>query len=472
MQYSDSFGSVEIEDDKFWGINTQRSLDNFRIGTSKMPIEVIHSISYIKRIVAKAALESNVRSARDSADVVLGAIVKVAAEVENGEHDQHFPLVVFQTGSGTQTNMNVNEVIANLANRYISIQEPELFGSSNFCPIDSHDDVNFAQSSNCVFPSAMHISAKKQLEELVIPSLNKLIDALNNLAYSKESEAIKIGRTHMQDAVPMRFRDEVLSWVEMIVVAKNRLIAILPELSKLALFGTAVGTGLNVPKMGTFVDKAQEHLEEDGFTLDANKFFQISSKSTLVAYSSVLKELAVSLTKIGNDIRVYVSGPRAGLSELSIPANEAGSSIMPGKVNPTQIEALTQVCSQVIGNDATITFAASNGHFQLNTFMPVIIYNILQSGRLLGDSVNSFVDNLLSGMHLNTAKMRENVMNSLMLITALTPRIGYDNATKISRHAFENDLTLQEAFTALQGDLGLDLTVEEFREAIDPEHFV
>ncbi|GHT82860.1 fumarate hydratase class II [Actinomycetota bacterium] len=434
-----------------------------------MPLEVVKAIAYIKLVVAKSILKSDVQENRPDKELIENTIVEVAQKIIDGELDNQFGLNVFQTGSGTQTNMNVNEVITNLGNSLIQKWHPNTFSSPDFEPIHPNDDVNFAQSSNCVFPSAMHISTVKMLRSKLLLALDGLIKSFEQFASKPQAQTIKLGRTHTQDAVPMRIVDEVQAWVEIICSAKNHLEGLIPELTKLALFGTAVGTGINVPDTPSFKAAAAQLLEVDGFELDSHKFFQISHRSSIVAYSSALKELAIGLLKIGNDIRMYSSGPRGGISELKIPANEPGSSIMPGKVNPTQIESLTQVCAQVLGNDSTISFCASQGQFQLNTYMPVMIYNTLQSTQILADTINNFTRFLVDGLEVNVYQTTLNVQNSLMLVTNLSSSIGYDNASKIAKHALDNNLSIFDASRQMRSELDIGLDDAAIRAILDPK---
>ncbi len=456
MQYRtehDSMGEIQVPADKYWGAQTQRSLENFKIGTEKMPLEIIKAFGILK--TAAARTNSRLMPNRMTQEK-LAVIEKAAAEVINGDLDAHFPLAVWQTGSGTQSNMNTNEVIANRGN--------EIAGKKLLHP---NDDVNMSQSSNDTFPTAMHIAAVLQTENVLIPSVQKLIDTFTRL--EKENDGIvKSGRTHLEDATPITFSQEISGWrsslekdIELITLALN-------PLRKLALGATAVGTGLNAPK-GFDIAVAKEISEISGaeFITAENKFHSLTSKDELVFGHGALKALAADLMKIANDIRWLASGPRCGLGEITIPENEPGSSIMPGKVNPTQCEAVTMVAVQVMGNDVAVGIAASQGNFELNVFMPVCIYNYLQSVRLLSDACISFEKNCVCGIKANKEKMCGNLHNSLMLVTALTPYIGYENAAKVVHKAHGENLSLREACIVLGY-----LTPEKFDEYFHPEQMV
>ena len=447
----DSMGEMQVPTDKYWGAQTQRSYQNFRIGTEKMPKEVITAFAYLK----KAAAMANFRLGKLSEEK-LNAINAAADEILAGKLDDNFPLVVWQTGSGTQSNMNVNEVIANRGN--------EIAGKKLLHP---NDDVNKSQSSNDTFPTAMHIAAVFEIREKLLPAMDTMIETFRRL--EKENEGIiKSGRTHLQDATPIAFSQEISGWRNMLEVSRDQIEAAIPGISRLALGGTAVGTGLNAP-MGFAEEAAKAVSELTGysFVTAENKFHSLTSKDELVFMHGALKALAADLMKIANDVRWLASGPRDGLEEITIPANEPGSSIMPGKVNPTQCESMTMVAVQVIANDTAIAFAASQGNFELNVFMPVLIYNFLQSVRLLSDGMRSFNDNCLAGLKANRDVMRHNLYNSLMLVTALNPYIGYENAAKTAKLAYEKNISLREACVKL----GF-LTPEQFDEVFHPEEMV
>ncbi len=450
---SDTMGAVRVPADRYWGAQTQRSLGNFRIGEERMPREVIHAYGVLKRAAAEVNMEQG------ALDRKIGkAIVKAATEAMNGRLDDHFPLVVWQTGSGTQTNMNANEVISN---RAIETMGGEI-GSKD--PVHPNDHVNRSQSSNDTFPTAMHIAAVDRIETLLLPALRHLHDALDDRRKAF-AQVIKIGRTHTQDAVPLTLGQEFSGYVQQMKYGIDRVKQTLPRLSELAQGGTAVGTGLNAPKG---FDKAFAARVSDitgfRFRTARNKFEALAANDAAVEASGALNVLAASLMKIANDIRFLGSGPRSGLGELILPANEPGSSIMPGKVNPTQCEALTMVCCQVIGNHTAVTVAGSNGHFELNVFKPVIIHNLLQSIRLIADACVSFADNCVSGIEANEARIDRLMSDSLMLVTALNPHIGYDNAAKIAKTAHADGSTLKEAGVKL----GL-LTGEQFDAWVRPE---
>lgn len=447
----DSMGEMQVPADKYWGAQTQRSYQNFRIGTEKMPKEVITAFAYLK----KAAALANFRLGKLDEEK-LNAISAAADEILDGKLDDNFPLVVWQTGSGTQSNMNVNEVIANRGN--------EIAGKKLLHP---NDDVNKSQSSNDTFPTAMHIAAVFEIRQKLIPAIDAMIETFRRL--EKENEGIiKSGRTHLQDATPIAFSQEISGWRNMLEVSRDQIEAAIPGISRLALGGTAVGTGLNAPK--GFAEEAAKAVSElTGYTFITaeNKFHSLTSKDELVFMHGALKALAADLMKIANDVRWLASGPRDGLEEITIPANEPGSSIMPGKVNPTQCESMTMVAVQVIANDTAIAFAASQGNFELNVFMPVLIYNFLQSVRLLADGMRSFDENCLAGLKANRDVMRHNLHNSLMLVTALNPYIGYENAAKTAKLAFAENISLREACVKL----GF-LTAEKFDEVFHPEEMI
>ncbi len=444
----DTLGEIKVPIDSKWGAQTERSLNNFKIGIEIMPIETIHALTMLKKSAAIANNELGVLS-----DEKRELIIEAADEILNGKYDDQFPLKVWQTGSGTQSNMNVHEVIAHLPN--------EMSGEKLIHP---NDDVNKSQSSNDTFPSAMHISAALLIEGQLIPNIKDFIKTLKRLESENEG-IIKIGRTHLQDAVPLSFSQEISGWRSMMEANLAQIESTLDGLRQLAIGGTAVGTGLNAPD--GFAERVCELLtEETGFTFTSadNKFHALTGKDALVFSHGALKALAANAMKIANDIRWLASGPRCGIGEISIPSNEPGSSIMPGKVNPTQSEALTMVAAQVMGNDATIGFAASQGNFQLNVFMPVIIYNFIQSSVLLSDAISSFDEHCASGIVANDDKMKYYLDNSLMLVTALNTAIGYEKAATIAKYAFENNLSLKEAtleLGILDGDTFDDLVQAE-----------
>ena len=449
----DSIGEVQVPADRYWAAQTQRSYQNFKIGEEKMPKEIVHAFGILK----KAAAVANHRLNPERMDAQrLSAICAACDEVIAGRLNDHFPLVVWQTGSGTQSNMNANEVIANRGN--------ELVGKKILHP---NDHVNMSQSSNDTFPTAMHIAAVLGIEDRLMPEMARMIETLKRLE-AENDDCVKSGRTHLQDATPIKFSQEISGWRSMIEKTMEMLRAALPGLKELALGGTAVGTGLNCPK-GFDAEVARAVSEETGksFVTAPNKFHSLTSKDDLVFAHGALKALAANLMKIANDVRWLASGPRCGLGEIHIPENEPGSSIMPGKVNPTQCEAMTMVAVQVMANDVAVGMAASQGNFELNVFMPVCIYNFLQSVRLLTDGLHSFNDHCVSGITANREKMRYNLHHSLMLVTALNPYIGYDNAAKTAKKAFKENISLKEACVAL----GF-LTPERFDEVFHPEQMV
>lgn len=449
---SDSIGAIEVPANRYWGAQTQRSIQNFKIGGEKMPAPLIRALGIQK----KASALSNI--ALGVLDSKIGdAMVQAADEVIDGTLIEEFPLVVWQTGSGTQSNMNANEVISN---RAIEILGGER-GSKT--PVHPNDHVNMGQSSNDTFPSAMHIAAGEQVHHELIPALQHLHSALD--AKAKEyANIVKIGRTHLQDATPLTLGNEFSGYAKQIEYGIDRVKACLPRLMQLAQGGTAVGTGIN-SKVG-FAEKFAENVAEItglDFVTAENKFEALAAHDAMVEISGALNVIATSLMKIANDIRLLGSGPRCGIGEISLPANEPGSSIMPGKVNPTQCEALTMVCAQVMGNHVGVTVAGSNGHFELNVFKPVMIYNVLQSIRLIADGCNSFTDNCVVGIEANEERIEKLLNESLMLVTALNPHIGYDNAAKIAKKAHQDGSTLKEAGI----ELGL-LTEEQFKDWIKP----
>ena len=448
----DSMGEMRVPTDKYWGAQTERSHENFLIGVGieTMPHEIMNAFALLKKAAAMANHE--LKPERMTEDK-LRAIVTVCDEIAEGKLWEHFPLVVWQTGSGTQSNMNVNEVIANRGN--------EIAGEKLLHP---NDDVNMSQSSNDTYPTALHIAAVLMLEKMLIPEIGQLVDTFKSL--EKENEGIvKSGRTHLQDAVPIAFSQEISGWRASIERDAEMIGLSLKPLMELALGGTAVGTGLNAPR--GFDKKVAEKIKEItelDFKTAENKFHALSSRDEIVFAHGAVKALAADLMKIANDIRWLASGPRCGLGEISIPANEPGSSIMPGKVNPTQCEQVTMVAVQVMGNDAAIGIAASQGNFELNVFLPLIAYNFTQSVRLLSESVRSFRKNCAVGIKVNKGKMHENLHRSLMLVTALNPYIGYENAAKCAHKAFEEDISLKEACVSM----GF-LTEEKFDEVFKPE---
>ena len=454
MEYrieKDTMGEMKVPADKLWGAQTQRSFENFKIGGEVMPREITHAFGILK----KAAARANHRLQKIDDEKLL-YIEKACDEVISGSLNDNFPLVVWQTGSGTQSNMNANEVIAYRGN--------ELAGKKLLHP---NDDINKSQSSNDTFPTAMHISAVLAIEDKVLPSAEVLIETFKRL--EKENEGIvKSGRTHLQDAVPISFSQEISGWRNMLEKSCEMLKLSLNGLKELALGGTAVGTGLNAPK--GFAEAVAEEvslLTGKKFITAENKYHSLTAKDEIVFAHGALKALACDLMKIANDIRWLSSGPRCGLGEIFIPENEPGSSIMPGKVNPTQCESMTMVAVQVMGNDTAVGVAASQGNFELNVFMPVIIYNFLQSARLLADGMKSFNDNCVAGIKANKEKMNHNLYNSLMLVTALNPYIGYENAAKTAKKAYKENISLKEACV----QLGF-LSSEEFDKVFHPELMV
>ena len=451
----DSMGEVKVPADKYWAAQTERSHENFLIGVGieTMPREITHAFGILKKA---AAIANNKLKPEKMNAQKLEAISKACDEVISGSLNEHFPLVVWQTGSGTQSNMNANEVIANRGN--------EIAGEKLLHP---NDDVNMSQSSNDTFPTAMHISAVLILEDKLIPAVDLLIDTFKRL--EKEHEGIvKSGRTHLQDATPITFSQEISGWRTSLERDKEMILSALPYLKRLALGGTAVGTGLNTPKgFDVEVAKAVSEITGKDFQTAENKFHALTSKDELVFAHGAMKALAADMMKIANDVRWLASGPRDGLGEITIPENEPGSSIMPGKVNPTQCEAVTMVAVQVMGNDVAVGMAASQGNFELNVFMPVCMYNFLQSARLLAEAIVSFNKNCAVGIRANKEKMHYNLHNSLMLVTALNPYIGYENAAKTAKKAFKDNITLKEACV----ELGF-LTAERFDEVFHPEQMV
>lgn len=451
----DTIGEIKVPSDKYWGAQTQRSKQNFKIGTEKMPIEVIYAFAEVK----KAAARVNAASGKLS-ETKAKAIETACDEVLAGQFDTHFPLVVWQTGSGTQSNMNVNEVVARRANELLAEQQAEE-------KVHPNDDVNMSQSSNDTFPTAMHIAAVKKVAAEVLPALELLKETLRKKE-QEFNEIIKIGRTHLQDATPLTLGQEISGWKAMLEKDKQMIEDGLKYVRDLAIGGTAVGTGINAAK--DFGDQVASQLSSqtgETFRSAPNKFQALTSHDEIVFLHGALKGLAADLMKIANDVRWLASGPRSGIGELSIPANEPGSSIMPGKVNPTQSEALTMVATQVFGNDATIGFAASQGNFELNVFKPVIIYNFLQSARLLADGMRSFNDNCAEGIEANQDVIAGHVDRSLMLVTSLNPHIGYEKAAEIAKLAFKENTTLKEA--AIKTGY---LSPEQYDEWVKPEKMI
>jgi len=454
MEYrieKDTMGEIRVPADKYWGAQTQRSLENFKIGKEKIPEEIIKAFAILKKA---AAIANNKLGKLD--DHRKDIIIKVCDEIYEGKLQGNFPLAVWQTGSGTQTNMNINEVIANRAN--------EIAGEKIIHP---NDHVNMSQSSNDTFPTAMHIAAVTEIEEKLLPAINKLKQTFAMLEKQNQG-IIKTGRTHLQDAVPIAFSQEISGWRAMLEKGTEHITKSLEGVRELALGGTAVGTGLNAhPDFGRMSAQEISQITGKKFLTAKNKFHSLTSKDDLVFLHGALKALAADLMKIANDVRWLASGPRCGIGEIKIPENEPGSSIMPGKVNPTQCEALTMIACQVMANDAAVCFAASQGNFQLNVFMPVTIYNFLQSVRLLSDGIISFNDNCASGIKPNREKMKENLDKSLMFVTALNPYIGYENAARVAKLAYTKGITLKEATV----ELGL-LTAEKFDDIVKPENMV
>ena len=453
---TDTFGPIEVPADRYWGAQAQRSLGNFKIGWEKQPLPIVRALGIVKR----AAAETNM--ALGHLDKKLGeAVVNASQQVIDGKLNEHFPLVVWQTGSGTQSNMNANEVISNRAIEILG----GVMGSKK--PVHPNDHVNMSQSSNDTYPTAMHIAAAEQIVHDLIPALTHLKDAL--AAKQREfHNIIKIGRTHTQDATPLTLGQEFSGYVTQVANGIDRIEMTLPKLMQLAQGGTAVGTGLNAP-VG-FAEKVAERIASITglpFTSAPNKFEALAAHDAMVFSHGAINTVAASLFKIANDIRFLGSGPRAGLGELELPENEPGSSIMPGKVNPTQSEALTQVCVQIFGNHTTITFAGSQGHFELNVYNPVMAYNFLQSVRLMADAARSFADNCVVGIKARIDNIKAGVERSLMLVTALAPKVGYDNAAKIAKTAHKNGTTLREE--ALKTGL---VTGEEFDRIVRPEDMI
>jgi fumarate hydratase class II len=453
---TDSFGEIKVPAHKYWGAQTERSFENFKIGTEKMPSELIKAFAVLKKAAALVNRDLGLL-APDKADL----ISRACDEIISGKLDDHFPLVVWQTGSGTQSNMNVNEVISN---RGIELAGG-VMGSKK--PIHPNDDVNKSQSSNDTFPTAMNIASVEAIYGQLLPAVTTLRDELNKKS-TEFKDIVKIGRTHLMDAVPLTLGQEFSGYVQQLTNGLNRIENCLPRLHELALGGTAVGTGINThPEFAVKSAERIAQLTGRKFVTAPNKFEALASHDTLVELSGALKTLAVSLMKIANDIRWLGSGPRSGIGELRLPENEPGSSIMPGKVNPTQCEAMTMVCVQVLGNDTAIGVAGASGNFELNVYKPVIIYNILQSIRLLADSCNSFREHCVVGIEADTNNIKNHVQNSLMLVTALNPHIGYDKAAKVAKKAYLEKTTLKQAIV----DLGY-MSAEDFDRFVKPEDMI
>ncbi len=453
---TDSMGEVEVPADKYWGAQTQRSYQNFKIGTERMPLPLVRALGVQKKAAALANMELGILDKKVGA-----AIVQAAEEVMDGHLNDHFPLVVWQTGSGTQTNMNINEVVANRA--------IELLGGKigSKTPVHPNDHVNMGQSSNDTFPTVMHIAAVETIHHDLIPAMEGLHKALAKKSV-EFMEIVKIGRTHLQDATPITLGQEFGGYAKQIQYGIARVKACLPRLSQLAQGGTAVGTGLNCKRgFAELFAKKVSDIAGIPFTTAENKFEAMAAHDAIVETSGALNTISCSLMKIANDIRLLGSGPRCGIGEIHLPENEPGSSIMPGKVNPTQSEAMTMVCAQVMGNHVTVSVAGSNGHFELNVFKPVMIYNLLQSIRLLSDACNSFTSNCVVGIEANTDRIKKLLNESLMLVTALNPVIGYDKAAVIAKKALREDKTLKQVAV----DMKL-LTPEEFDKAVRPEEMV
>ena len=461
MEYrieKDTMGEVKVPSDKYWGAQTERSRNNFKIGPeASMPIEIVHAFAQLKKAAAHANCELGVL------DVNKKNLISLACdEIIEGKHDDQFPLVVWQTGSGTQSNMNCNEVIANRAH---VINGGALTDQEKI--LNPNDDVNKSQSSNDTFPTAMHIAAYKQVAEHTVPAIKNLRDTLDSKAKDFKN-IVKTGRTHFMDATPLTLGQEFSGYVTQLNKSLTAINHSLEALKELALGGTAVGTGLNTPK-GYDVLVAKKIAEFTGLPFETaeNKFEALAAHDAVVELSGALKRTAVSLMKIGNDIRMLSSGPRCGIGELLLPENEPGSSIMPGKVNPTQPEALTMVCAQVMGNDVTVSVAGSNGHFELNVFKPVMAYNVLESARLIGDACHSFNDNCVMGIKANEPMVKKHLENSLMLVTALNTKIGYYKAAEIAKYAHKNGTTLKEAAVGLG-----HVTESEYDEIVDPSKMI
>ncbi len=452
----DAMGTIEVPVDRYWGAQTQRSLEHFRIGGDRFPREIIRALGILKKACALVNRDLGLLS-----ENIVWAIVRAADEVIEGKLDDHFPLVVWQTGSGTQTNMNANEVIANRAIELLGGQ----LGSKR--PVHPNDDVNKSQSSNDAFPTAMHVAAVEQIQSRLRLAVRRLRETLDAKAQAFAG-VVKIGRTHLQDAVPLTLGQEISGWVSQLDHSLGHLEATMPHLHELALGGTAVGTGLNAPP--GFAEQAAKKIAEltgQPFASAPNKFEALAAHDALVAAHGALKTLAVGLMKIANDVRWLASGPRCGIGEITIPENEPGSSIMPGKVNPTQCEALTMVCAQVLGNDVAVGVGGGSGNFELNVYKPLIIYNVLRSVRLLADACESFEKYCAYGIEPNRERIRQHLEQSLMLVTALAPRLGYDRAAEIAKKAHTEHLTLKEAAVTLGY-----LTADEYDREVRPEAMI
>ncbi|MCY9039819.1 class II fumarate hydratase [Bacillus inaquosorum] len=451
----DTFGEIKVPADKFWGAQTQRSKENFKIGSEKMPNRIVKAFSILKR---STAIANNRLGNLDSEKTEV--ITAVCDEILEGKYDDNFPLVVWQTGSGTQSNMNVNEVVANLGTALLKEK-------GSIQTIHPNDDVNRSQSSNDTFPTAMHVAGVLAIYEQLVPALDQLRNTLDEKA-KKFNDIVKIGRTHLQDATPLTLGQEISGWVYMIDRSKEMILEATEKMRELAIGGTAVGTGINAhPQFGEVVSEEISKFTGQHFKSSPNKFHALTSHDEITYVHGAMKALAADLMKIANDVRWLASGPRCGIGEISIPENEPGSSIMPGKVNPTQCEALTMIAAQIMGNDATIGFASSQGNFELNVFKPVIIYNFLQSVQLLSDGIKSFHDHCAVGIEPNKKTIEENLSGSLMLVTALNPYIGYENSAKIAKFTHKVGLRLKEA--AVQLEL---LSEEQFDEMVKPEDMV
>ena len=447
----DSMGEVNVPEKALWGAQTERSHNNFNIGTETMPLPVIRAFAILKKAAAEVNLELG-KLPLDKCELIR----KACDEIYKGKHDKEFPLKVWQTGSGTQSNMNVNEVITGRGNM--------LAGKRILHP---NDDVNMSQSSNDTFPTAMHIAAVMEIKRVLLPAIEKLILTFEKLE-KENDDIVKSGRTHLQDATPIKFSQEISGWRFMLINSLGQIKASMQGIYKLALGGTAVGTGINAPKnFDRQVAKKIAELTDEPFITDENKFHALTSKDALVTCHGAIKGLAANMMKIANDVRWLASGPRLGLSEIYIPENEPGSSIMPGKVNPTQIEALTMVCARVLGNDTTISFCASQGNFELNVYMPIIIHSFVESVNLLSDAMESFVKNCVRGIKVNKEVVNKYLNESLMLVTSLNPYIGYDKASQCAKYAFKENTTLKEAVL----HFGY-LTESEFDEIVDPKKMV
>jgi fumarate hydratase class II len=453
---TDSFGPIEVAAEKYWGAQAERSLHNFKIGWEKQPLPIVRALGIIKRAAAE------VNTALGKLDPKLGnAIVQAAQEVIEGKLDDHFPLSVWQTGSGTQSNMNVNEVISNRAIELLGGER----GSKK--PVHPNDHVNMSQSSNDTYPSAMHIACAEEIVHRLVPALQLLRNALNDKAQAWK-DIIKVGRTHTQDATPLTLGQEFSGYAQQVENGIARIESTLPMLMQLAQGGTAVGTGLNAPKdFDTMVADRIAAIAQLPFTSAPNKFEALAAHDAMIFSHGAINTVAASLFKIANDIRLLGSGPRAGLGELALPENEPGSSIMPGKVNPTQAEAMTQVCTRVFGNHATVTFAGSQGHFELNVYNPVMAYSFLQSVRLMADAARSFTENCVVGIEPRRDNIKAGLERSLMLVTALAPKIGYDSAANIAKAAHKNGTTLKEE--AVKSGL---VSAEEFDRIVRPENMI